>query len=125
MTKNRNSHENFFQNLEDLTNLFRKKDHIIFKRTISSSSPIRFSKIRTAFEHFDERRDDSEKVSNEAPIKVREIDELHNVNHRCESKSAAYDFKLVDHHLNSLDVDSKVYEVNSVRLKLTLTPSDV
>ena len=125
MTKNKSSHENFFQSFENFTNLFRKKSHTVFKRITSFSFSIRFSKIRIAFEHFDERRGDSEKVSNEAFIKVREIDELHDVNHRCEFKSAAYDFKLVDHHLNSFDVDSKVYEVNNVRLKLTLISSDV
>ena len=125
MTKNKSSHKNFFQNFENLTSLFRKKSHTVFKRIISFSPSIRFSKVRTVFEHFDERRDDSEKVSNEASIKIREIDKLHDVNHRCEPKSAAYDFKLVDHHLNFFDVDSKIYEVNNVRLKLTLTSSDV
>ena len=125
MTKNKNSHENFFQNLEDFTNLFRKKNYIVFKRIIFFSFSIRFSKVRTVFEHFDEKRDDFEKVSNETFIKVREIDELHDVNHRCELKSAAYDFKLVDHHLNFFDADSKAYEVNSVCLKLTFTSSDV
>ena len=125
MTKNKNNHESFFQSLENLISFFRKKNHIVFKRIISSSFSIRFSKIRIAFEHFDEKRDDFEKVSNEAFIKIREIDELHNVNHRCELKSAVYDFKFVDHHLNFLDVDSKVYEVNSVRLKLTFISSDV
>ena len=76
-------------------------------------------------DNFDKKRDDFEKVSNEAFIKVREIDELHNVNHRCEFKSIAYDFKLVDHHLNFFDVDSKVYEINNVRLKLTFISNDV
>ena len=125
MTKNKNNHKSFFQNLENLTNLFRKKNYIVFKRIISFSFSIRFSKIRIVFEHFDEKRDDFEKVSNEAFIKVREIDKLHNVNHRCEFKSVAYNFKLDDHHLNFFDVDSKVYEINSVRLKLTLISSDV
>ena len=125
MTKNKNNHENFFQNFENLINLFRKKNHIVFKRIIFFSFSIRFSKIRTVFEHFDEKRDDFEKVSNEAFIKIREIDELHDVNHRCEFKSVAYDFKFVDHHLNFFDVDSKVYEINNVRLKLTFTSSDV
>ena len=125
MTKNKNSHESFFQSFENLINFFRKKNHTVFKRIISFSSSIRFSKIRIVFEHFDKKRDDSEKISNEAFIKVREIDELHNVNHRCEFKSAAYDFKLVDHHLNFFDADSKVYEINNVRLKLTFISSDV
>ena len=125
MTKNKNNHENFFQNFENLINLFRKKNHIVFKRIIFFSFSIRFLKIRIVFEHFDEKRDDFEKVSNEAFIKIREIDELHNVNHRCKSKLIAYDFKLVDHYLNFFDVDSKVYEINNVRLKLTLILNDV
>ena len=104
---------------------FEKKNHTVFRRIISFSLSIRFSKIRTVFEHFDEKRDDSEKISNEALIKVREIDELHDVNHRYEFKLVAYDFKLVDHYLNFFDADSKVYEINNVRLKLTLTSNDV
>ena len=125
MTKNKNSHESFFQNFENLINLFRKKNHIAFKCITFFSFSIRFSKIRIVFEHFNEKRDDFEKVSNETFIKVREIDELHDVNHRCEFKSAAYDFKLVDHYLNFFDADSKVYEINSVRLKLTFISNDV
>ena len=125
MTKNKNNYEIFFQNFENFINLFRKKDHTVFKRIISFSFSIRFSKIRIVFKHFDEKRDDFEKVSNETFIKIREIDELHDVNHRCKFKSIAYDFKLVDHYLNFFDVDSKVYEVNNVRLKLTLISSDV
>ena len=125
ITKNRNNHKNFFQNFENFTNFFQKKSHIVFKRIIFFSFLIRFSKIRIAFKHFDEKRDDFEKVSNETLIKIREIDELHNVNHRCKFKLIAYDFKFVDHHLNFFDVDSKVYKINNVRLKLTLISNDV
>ena len=115
----------FFKISKISLTFFEKKNHIVFKRTIFFLFSIRFSKIRIVFEHFDERRDDFEKISNETLIKVREIDELHDVNHRCKFKSAAYDFKFVDHHLNFFDVDSKVYEINSVRLKLTFTSNDV
>ena len=125
MTKNKNNHKSFFQNFENLINLFRKKNHIIFKRIISFSFSIRFSKIRTVFKHFDEKRDDFEKISNEIFIKIREIDELHDVNHRYKFKLIAYDFKLVDYHLNSFDADSKIYEINNVRLKLTFISNDV
>ena len=82
-------------------------------------------KIRIVFEHFDKKRDNFEKISNETLVKIREIDELHNVNHQCKFKSIAYDFKFVDHYLNFFDVDSKVYKINNVRLKLTFISSDV
>ena len=86
---------------------------------------IRFSKIRIVFKHFDEKRDNFKKVSNETFVKIREIDELYNVNYQCKFKSIAYDFKLVDYYLNFFDVDSKIYEINNVRLKLIFISSDV
>ena len=89
------------------------------------SFSIRFSKIRIVFEHFDKKRDSFEKVSNETFVKIREINELHNVNHRYKFKLIAYDFKFVDHYLNFFDVDSKVYEINNVRLKLTFISNNV
>ena len=82
-------------------------------------------KIRIVFEYFYEKRDDFKKVSNETFVKIREIDKLHNVNHRYKFKSIAYDFKFIDHHLNFFDINSKVYEVNNVRLKLTFISNDV
>ena len=82
-------------------------------------------KIRIVFEHFDEKRDNFEKISNETFVKIREIDELYNVNHRYKFKSIAYDFKLVDYYLNFFDVHSKIYEINNVRLKLIFISSDV
>ena len=86
---------------------------------------IRFSKIRIIFKYFDEKRDDFKKISNKTFIKIREIDELHNVNHRYKFKLIAYDFKLIDYHLNFFNVNSKIYEINNVRLKLTFISNDV
>ena len=89
------------------------------------SFSIRFSKIRIVFKHFDKKRDNFKKISNETFVKIREIDKVHNVNHWYKFKLIAYDFKLVDYYLNFFDVDSKIYEINNIRLKLTFILNDV
>ena len=104
---------------------FEKKNYIVFKRIIFFSFSIQFLKIRIVFEHFDEKRDNFKKVSNKTFVKIREIDKLHNVNHRYKFKSIAYDFKFIDYHLNFFNIDSKIYEINNVHLKLTFTSNDV
>ena len=85
---------------------------------------IRFLKIRIVFKYFDKKRDNFKKVSNKTFVKIREIDKLHNVNHRYKFKSIAYDL-FIDYYLNFFNVDSKVYKINNVRLKLTFISNDV
>ena len=86
---------------------------------------IRFSKIRIVFKHFDKKRDNFKKISNETFVKIREINKLHNVNYQYKFKLIAYNFKFVDYYLNFFDVDSKVYKINNVRLKLIFILNDV